>query len=237
MDVKMKALVRAAAGKHIGTLRSLRDFRGQRSWSQEGEDRILWRYLNYQTSGFYVDVGAHHPFRFSNTCLLKKAGWQGINIDAMPGSMGPFRKHRPDDVNLEIGISETPGTAAFYVFKESALNTFSQEVADGHARNNYPWDHVVEVPILPLRDVLQEHRPAGTIDLLTVDAEGHDLSVLQSNDWQRFRPKIVLAESLGRSIDDLAADPVARFMLNTGYAAVAKTVNTVLYADRTDLKP
>jgi hypothetical protein len=74
------------------------------SWSQEGEDLILQRIFEGQTTGFYIDVGAHHPRRFSNTFSFYRLGWQGLNIDAMPGSMVAFEKDRPPDINLEIGI-------------------------------------------------------------------------------------------------------------------------------------
>jgi hypothetical protein len=40
------------------------------AYSQEGEDLVLLRMFEGQNAGVYVDVGAHHPFRFSNTCLL-----------------------------------------------------------------------------------------------------------------------------------------------------------------------
>ena len=75
------------------------------SYSIEGEDRIV-RALLWQKhdKGFYVDVGAHHPFRFSNTYLFYTQGWSGINIDATPGSMKAFNKYRPRDINLEVGI-------------------------------------------------------------------------------------------------------------------------------------
>ncbi len=39
-------------------------------YSQEGEDILLRRIFGDQTTGFYVDVGAHHPKRFSNTCYF-----------------------------------------------------------------------------------------------------------------------------------------------------------------------
>lgn len=42
----------------------------QRSWSQEGEDLILRRIFENKNTGFYVDVGAHHPKRFSNTIFF-----------------------------------------------------------------------------------------------------------------------------------------------------------------------
>src|SRR5215510_10661697 len=61
------------------------------SFSQQGEDLILARLFEGQRRGFYVDVGAHHPRRFSNTFLLYRRGWRGLNIDAAPGSMRLFR--------------------------------------------------------------------------------------------------------------------------------------------------
>ena len=232
MNQFLKNTVKRIAGGNIDTLRSLYAQRGERSWSQEGEDRILWRFFDYRPTGYYVDVGAHHPFRFSNTRLLHKAGWHGINIDAMPGSMASFRKHRPDDVNLEIGVSETAGTLRFHIFNEPALNTFDPDIAAAHTNGAWRVEQIVDVTLRPLGEILAEYRPAGTIDLLTVDAEGHDLSVLRSNDWERFRPVVVLAESLGRTIDDLATDPCAQFMAHSGYDVFGKTVNTVMYVDR-----
>ena len=78
----------------------------KKSYSQEGEDLILQRFFEKQAVGFYVDVGAHHPRRYSNTYLFYKKGWSGINIDAMPNSMKRFDKYRPRDINIEKPISE-----------------------------------------------------------------------------------------------------------------------------------
>ena len=52
----------------------------------------------------FIDVGAHHPMRFSNTYLFYKKKWKGINIDPLPGSMKLFNKLRPRDINLELGV-------------------------------------------------------------------------------------------------------------------------------------
>lgn len=76
-----------------------------KSYAQQGEDLILREMLAYAQSGFYVDVGAHHPFRFSNTYLFYKQGWRGINIDAMPGSMKLFDRFRPRDINIQCGVA------------------------------------------------------------------------------------------------------------------------------------
>jgi FkbM family methyltransferase len=159
------------------------------------------------------------------------AGWRGINIDPMPGSMAAFHKHRGNDVNLEIGVSETTGTAKLYLFNERAVNTLEGSVAEENSRRGWHIEGVAEVPIRSLREILTEHRPSGPIDLLTIDTEGHDLSVLRSNDWKRFRPKVVLTEAFGRMFDDLQQDPCVKYMAKTGYQILAKTVNTVMYVE------
>lgn len=127
------------------------------SYSQEGEDRLLDRYFGNRANGFFVDVGAHHPHRFSNTYLFYKRGWRGINIDAMPDSMKAFKSMRPRDV------------------------------------------------------------------------EGRDLDVLKSNDWQRYRPEIILVESITGDLDSIASDASAQFLNSAGYRIYAKTVYTCFY--------
>ena len=70
------------------------DVRTVWSYSQEGEDLVLRRYLEGRTSGFYVDVGAHDPKRFSNTHLFYERGWRGINIEPSPAAMKNFMRDR-----------------------------------------------------------------------------------------------------------------------------------------------
>lgn len=63
-------------------------------FSQFGEDIVITELLlRRKPKGFYVDVGAHHPERFSNTRLLSLVGWTGVNIDAHKESIDLF-KHR-----------------------------------------------------------------------------------------------------------------------------------------------
>src|ERR1041385_1053171 len=93
-----------------------------KSYSQEGEDMILKRIFDEKKNGFYVDVGAYHPKRFSNTYYFYKKGWRGINIDAMPGSRKAFRRQRPRDINVESPISDKHETLTYYAFDEPAIN-------------------------------------------------------------------------------------------------------------------
>src|SRR5689334_5444047 len=76
------------------------------SFAQEGEDLVRASFFEGRRNGFFVDVGAHHPKRFSNTYhfyLFRER--RGINIDATPGSMTAFRRARPEDINIEAAVS------------------------------------------------------------------------------------------------------------------------------------
>lgn len=204
-----------------------------RSWSQEGEDMILRRLFESKRNGFYVDVGAHHPKRFSNTYFFYKKGWRGINIDAMPGSMRLFNKWRNRDINLEIGVAHKSGALDYHVFNEPALNGFSADLSKMREQKNntYHIKEVIKVKVRPLRELLAQHLGDNQIDFMSVDVEGLDLQVLQSNDWSQYRPKFVLAEILKSSLHDLATDPVVQFMTQHDYVIYAKQVNTVFFQD------
>jgi len=94
------------------------------SFSQEGEDIILSRLFNDKKNGFYVDVGAHHPFRFSNTYKFYEKGWSGINIEPNPEDFHLFSKYRNRDININAGVGSNDGTLTYFMFNEPALNTF-----------------------------------------------------------------------------------------------------------------
>lgn len=205
-----------------------------RSWSQEGEDLILQRIFGIQKTGFYVDVGAHHPKRFSNTYLFYKRGWRGINIDAMPGSMDAFNRTRPRDINLELGIAENRAKLDYYIFNELALNGFSRDVSQERhtAESTYLIKKVIKVDVLPLDEILEQYLPVGqNIDFLSVDVEGLDFEVLKSNDWDSYRPTFVLAEVLGSSLHEIQQSEIGQFMQEKDYVLYAKCMNTVFFKE------
>lgn len=207
------------------------DMAPQESYGQDGEDLILDRLLERQASGFFVDVGAHHPARFSNTYLFYRRGWCGINIDAQPGSMQRFKCKRPRDINIECGVAGQPGLLTYYRFNEPALNTFDAGEAQRKNRAPYRLLDTVDVEVQRLDTLLERHLPVDqSIDFMSVDVEGKDHEVLASNDWTRFRPRFVLAETLRTDVLHLADCPVVDLMRSKGYVPVSKAYNTTFFA-------
>jgi FkbM family methyltransferase len=200
------------------------------SFSQDGEDVVLRSFYDHVHTykGFFVDIGAHHPFRYSNTYLFYRKGWKGINVDASPGSMRLFKKFRKRDINLEIGIGAKQSQLTFYCFNEPALNTFDREIAKSRdGLRSYRLINEVPVKVIPLKELLDSYLSAGTqIDFLSIDAEGFDYDILQSNDWAKYKPKFILVEMYS---EKGKTDEIADFLLKMNYTNTARLQRTIIF--------
>jgi len=207
----------------------LRDIYNEATYSQEGEDRILLRIFENTENGFYVDIGAHHPKRFSNTYIFYKKGWKGINVDAMAGSMIKFNRLRPKDINIEAAISDEHSEINYYSFKEAALNTIDERSATELQKNNELID-IIKTKTRRLSEILDKHLPPNqTINFLTIDVEGVDFNVLKSNNWNKYKPNYIIVEIKDNNIETLINHKIAQYLKQKKYIIFAKTVNTVFF--------
>jgi FkbM family methyltransferase len=215
---------------------------GRRWYSQYGEDAVVQGFFRARAwtptsrsalrpSGLYVDVGAHHPRHDSNTFAFYLAGWRGINIDAAPGSRNLFDRERPRDTNMEVAVSDREGPVTLKSWGHSVYNTLSAETADDYVRQKgqrIPDDVIVQARRLD--NILSDVVPDGTkIDFLSIDVEGHDLAVLQSNDWARFRPDIVLVEDHHFTLENGTSRPIVTFLSNQQYTLMGWAGPTLLF--------
>jgi FkbM family methyltransferase len=202
-----------------------------KSYSQEGEDMILQRFLGGLDSGFYVDIGAHHPKRFSNTYLFYRKGWSGINVDATPGSMKNFEKFRPRDICIEVAIAKERKEVTFFMFNDPALNTFDETLALKRLQEgNYHIVSKQKLYTITLDKILRDNLPRGKkIDFLSIDVEGLDLEVLESNNWKLFKPHFILVECLCSSILEINDNRTYQYLTERGYICIAKTYNTIFF--------
>lgn len=189
------------------------------SYSQQGEDLHIQRYFGTRGHGFYVDIGAYHPFQYSNTQLFYSRGWRGINIEPNPDQFVFFPRYRPLDTNLNLAVGNAGEALTYYCFNAPAINSFSKAHADDWAsREGFHITRTLQITTQPLAAILAQHLPAGqAIDFMSIDAEGWDLTVLASNDWGRYRPQLLLVEA-GISADTPIGElPVSQYLHQVGY--------------------
>ncbi|MFA6463631.1 MAG: FkbM family methyltransferase [Candidatus Paceibacterota bacterium] len=205
----------------------------RKSYSMAGEDIVLSTFLleaDKIKKGFYVDIGAYKPVRFSNTYYFYKKGWSGINIDAKPGSMAVFNRKRKRDINLEIGISKNESKIDFYIFEESAYNTFSKDLADSHINQGISLAKKVVIETKRLENVLDQYLPVNKkIDFMNIDVEGFDLEVLESNNWNKYNPSYILIEMHDTDLENIKNSSLYNFLVSKNYKLVSMAYITLIF--------
>ncbi|MEE1258104.1 MAG: FkbM family methyltransferase [Lachnospiraceae bacterium] len=194
--------------------------------SGNGEEIYLKNIFAGKENGVYVDVGAFHPMRVSNTLWAYRKGWRGINIEPNMDNMEYFKILRPEDKNVNCGISDVVGEMTYYMLDDGAYNTFDYELL---MQDNLT-DRIVKeekVPVRRLEDVLRENN-VREVDFLDIDVEGHEMNVLRGIDFS-VDIKVILVEQLYMSLAEVVQSEPYQFLKEKGYEAVVKFGETVIY--------
>jgi FkbM family methyltransferase len=215
-------------------LSPLYDWFGKRSFAQSGEDIIADSELSKKKKGVYVDVGAFHPKLFSNTYLFYKRGWKGVCIEPRPGAREEFAKVRPRDRFVAMGVAAKKDVLEYFEFTDGAASTFSKSQAEKNIKEaGRKLRRKLHVAVMPLADILAGCLAEGeVIDLMSVDVEGMDLEVLESNDWKKWRPKMIICEDLEFDFAKPQKSEVVRYLMGLGYDLVAKTPYSLILTDQ-----
>lgn len=210
---------------------------GKKSYSQCGEDLIV-RYIFDALkipSPVYLDIGAHHPTHLSNTFLFYEQGAHGVNIEPDPILFKMFVKERARDINLNVGISDREGELPFYVMSAPTLNTFVEADAQAAvAQGRVKIEQVLSVRVRPINVVLDEVLKGMALDFMTIDVEGLDFAILSSLDFNRWRPKVICAETITYSEMNHGEKlpQIAELLNDLGYETYADTHINTIFLDR-----
>jgi hypothetical protein len=202
-----------------------------RSFSQHGEDVKIASYFDQSDKdGFYVDVGSNHPSKLSNTYKLYLSGMRGICIDPNQTLLDLHAILRPDDILIPAAIGSGFAIGKFYEMSYHALSTFSEDEANLMVDQGQTIIRETFKPILPLSLVLAScfEDFKGKFNFLSIDAEGWDEVVLRSNDWVKFRPKLILVE---RNNDVVASD-IDAYLVSNNYTLLHAEACNALYEDK-----
>jgi hypothetical protein len=183
------------------------------SWSQSGEDLALQAVLGEVKNGSYIDIGAHHPIRFSVTRHLYNSGWRGVNVDGNLSLIPAFLKERPEDVSICAVVGCEP-EYTFSIFTEPAISTHNDFWKNQFLNEGQEIARSESVKGVSLRQIYDKYFPNGCIDFLNIDAEGSDLDVFDSMFWEsldssRF-PVWILLESFPPLETSIKAPAVAK---------------------------
>ena len=197
------------------------------SFSQCGEDLIVSHIFKLRgiPNPSYIDIGAHHPFLLSNTALFYHHGSRGVNIEANPQLIEAFKIHRPNDINLNIGIGPSETKLDFFVMEDATLSTFSAREMENMISQGRRVANKISVEMHSIQYILEKHCDNVFPDFLNIDVEGLDYEIVQTIDFEKSYPKVICIEAVEYSSrgNGKRRDDLINFILSKGYTEYANT--------------
>lgn len=207
----------------------------QPSFSQAGEDQVI-RYLVNDclllSKPTYLDVGTHHPVFGNNTYYFYGRGSRGVCVEPDPRYEQLIRKYRKKDKLITAGVATSgSGEQPFYLFPKGygGWNTFSKEEATKRREETGIGFEIISKQIISINDIIRENFDPWP-NIISIDVEGLDLAILQSLDFEKYKPEIVCVESItfSYSNEQEKISEIAAFMQTKGYFVFGDTyVNTI----------
>jgi FkbM family methyltransferase len=195
--------------------------RPARSHSQFGEDVFVRKFFQGRRTGTWLDIGAFHPTIASNTALLRRAGWTGINVDADAVKMRLFGWFRRSEVNICAAVAGA-GNRRAVLDRASAASYGSMDSVT-------LTDDGPGLPTRTVADILDEVRPAS-VEFVSIDVEGLEAEILSAYPFDRYPADLFCVEVLDMTLDGVRASPVVPIFEAHGYQVVGWFPPSVFFA-------
>lgn len=216
----------------------LRNFFARLHFGQHGEDVLVHKLFDRRfKKGFYMDIGAYHPFRQSNTAYFWLMGWNGVNVDASPHTIQLFKKIRKTDINVWSAVvdaetAKRQNTIDLHfnpTVKYDLGATCTPEEAE---KRKDSLTARIEVPCESLTNIVNKYAPSNCSDFhfMNIDIEGFDETALQGMHTWKSKPQVLCVEILHAStVREVLETATNSTLESNGYQLVGKTAASVVY--------
>ncbi|SCP95749.1 FkbM family methyltransferase [Anaerobium acetethylicum] len=212
--------------------------------AQSGEDAIVAFILMELGVSMneckYLDLGANHAKFLSNTFYFYSQGARGVLVEANPALIPELKFYRHGDVILNKCITtKSNDIVEFYVLNGDGLSTPDKDAAEEFIRKNPALEikEVIKVETISVNDIIETYfGEAPTI--VNIDIEGKELEVLESINWDKYRPVIVIAEMIEYKPKigiRTKNSEILDFMKDKGYEEYAFTGINSIFIDKARL--
>lgn len=188
------------------------------------------------SKGVFVDVGANDGIKGSMTYDLEKNGWTGILVEPNPTLVERLKKVRTSPV-FPYAISSTEGDLPFYIVEGPdnlhGLSRFNYTTEfESHINKSGGSVKKMIVHVKKISNVMKEAAQLDHVDFLKIDVEGHELEVLKSFDFDKYRPRLIVTEDNFKDSDK----SVRHFLHSKGYEVIARDRINYWFAPKSEMK-
>jgi hypothetical protein len=174
------------------------------SYSQNNEEAVLLDFFGDKTDGTFLEIGAFHPTRLSNTRALIERGWSGVMVEMSPYALVDLIEAYKDNPSIRIvagavTMNPEPPAAVWLVPKD--------DVTDGAITTTEAWHRDKwagrlaaqgrrHVPLTAATISLAElcHLLPAQVDLVSIDTEGTSAALGLAFPYDRFGIKAAVIE-------------------------------------------
>lgn len=217
------------------------------TFSHDGEDLILMKYLSGIKNGNYIDIGSHQPVNASNTFLFYLLGWNGVCVDPLPNLNSKYRLIRGRDKFINAGLfglrtKSQDEELNFYYYKNNRDNsTFDPNMvkilSEKYGREPSSVITVPKISVDEMMSIREEFfKENKEIHLLNLDIEGFEIDILEDLFLDKVNPWVVCVEEIGRTADDIGDGDIYKLMKKNGYILGSKTFLSSIYILNNKLK-
>jgi len=212
------------------------------TFSADGEDVIIRKFLSGIQKGFYVDLGAHNYKNGSNTYYFYLLGWSGICVDPLPGVKNEFTRNRPKDIFLEKAIvpnKDSSKTIDYHFFKDFEDNSTTSTKRINDLKNNFGRkpSSTMQIETITTTELAKNYIGSKQINLLNIDIEGGELEILSDLLKAKIYPWIICVEEIGMYAESIVKDsPIYEILKQNSYLFVGRTFLTSIYIHSHSIK-
>lgn len=150
--------------------------------------KVVLSKLNYQ-NGFFIEAGANDGSTQSNTLYLEKQlNWSGILIEPSLRHIESCKNLRKNSIIVHAALIDNENIKTI----RGDFDGHLMSSVDGNRLSRK--DNLIEVPARTLKNILIEYSCPKTIDLLSLDTEGHEFQILNGIDFSLVTFKYIVIE-------------------------------------------
>lgn len=245
LENEMRAMRRqiqtASEGEGGGSKIMTFNFLNKITNSQSGEDAIMAYVLGRLKIPFescrYLDLGANRPVEGSNTNFFYQQGASGVLVEANPQLIPELEEKRKEDIILNRCVSDKDDESmTFYIMSDDGLSTPDYDQVCKVQKENPKITVVdqIEVKSITVNRIFQEYFHGKAPHILSVDVEGKDQEILESIDFEQYRPLLVVIEMIEYKADKLSLKKdraIFEYMESKGYVEYAFTGINSIFID------
>ncbi len=164
-------------------------------YSQNDEERTILKHFEGKPDGTFLDIGAFHPTKFSNTRALWERGFKGVYVEPSPSLHQAFLDAIDGDPKMQLipdCIGDKAGEVEFFDSGDWAVSTTDPTWVEKWKNSGATFTPIkvrmITVPMLLERSV---HK---TFDFISLDTENTVKTILPLLDLNALKTSLICLE-------------------------------------------